>query len=78
MRRREFISLLGGVAAGWPLVARAQTASVLKVGFLYPGPMAAAKTRIPPFLEGLRVAGFRVPEEVEVISQIADGAAATV
>jgi putative ABC transport system substrate-binding protein len=72
MNRREFITLLGSAAA-WPLVARAQTATVQKVGFLYPGPLAAAKTRIPPFLEGLRVAGFRVPEEVEVISQIADG-----
>ena len=73
MNRREFITLLGGAAAAWPLAARAQHANVQKVGFLYPGPLAAAKTRIPPFLEGLRLAGFRVPEEVEVLSQIADG-----
>ena len=72
MRRRDLITLLSGAAA-WPLAARAQTANVQKVGFLYPGPLAAAKTRIPPFLEGLRLAGFRVPEEVEVLSQIADG-----
>jgi putative ABC transport system substrate-binding protein len=73
IKRREFITLLGGAAAAWPLGARAQTANVQKVGFLYPGPLAAAKARIPPFLEGLRVAGFRVPEEVEIISQVADG-----
>ena len=72
MRRRDLITLVSGAAA-WPLAARAQTANVQKVGFLYPGPLAAAKTRIPPFLEGLRLAGFRVPEEVEVLSQIADG-----
>jgi hypothetical protein len=70
--RRDFITLLGGAAA-WPLAAWAQTANVQKVGFLYPGPLAAAKTRIPPFLEGLRLPGFRVPQEVEVLSQIADG-----
>jgi putative ABC transport system substrate-binding protein len=71
MRRRAFITVLGG-AAVWPLAAWAQQ-TIQKVGFLYPGPSAAAKTRIPPFLEGLRTAGFRVPQEIELISQAADG-----
>src|SRR5262245_62106956 len=71
LKRREFIAVLGGAAA-WPIAASAQQ-TIQKVGFLYPGPSAAAKTRISPFLEGLRTTGFRVPQEIELISQAADG-----
>ena len=73
MRRREFITTLGGAAAAWPLTARAQRPKIPKVGFLYPGPSTVATTRIDAFLGGLRTAGYRVPEDVEFISLFADG-----
>jgi putative ABC transport system substrate-binding protein len=59
MIRREFITLLGGAAAAWPLVAWAQSAgNMRRVGILWPGASPPVSPRLESFREGLRGSGF--------------------
>src|SRR5262245_52394746 len=59
MRRREFITLLGGAAVAWPLAARAQqTRKVARIGILDFFPSAASANFIEPFQQGLRELGY--------------------
>ena len=57
MRRREFITLLGGAAVVWPLEARAQQSKVPRVGALYIG-LADAESFKKELREGLSEAGY--------------------
>src|SRR5262245_42748058 len=58
VRRREFITLIGGAAAAWPLAARAQQAVMPVVGFVYPGVPELSTGIVAAFRKGLNEAGF--------------------
>jgi putative ABC transport system substrate-binding protein len=59
MQRREFITLLGGAAAGWPLAVRAQQASPIpRVGLVSIGADPGDPVVFRPFLEQLRKLGY--------------------
>jgi putative tryptophan/tyrosine transport system substrate-binding protein len=59
LRRREFITLLGGAAAAWPVAAHAQQAgSIPRIGVLWPGDAPPVSPRMESFRQGLRASGF--------------------
>src|SRR6266480_4820601 len=58
MKRREFITLLGGSAAAWPLVARAQQPTMPVIGFLSGATFETMREYVAAFHKGLASTGF--------------------
>ncbi|MGA8937185.1 MAG: ABC transporter substrate binding protein, partial [Pseudolabrys sp.] len=74
MRRRDFIKVIGGGAAAWPLVARAQQAAMPVVGFINAASRTKAYERnVTAFLNGLGETGFVDGQNVTVEYRWAEG-----
>jgi putative tryptophan/tyrosine transport system substrate-binding protein len=73
LRRRHFITLLGGAAA-WPLAARAQQPmTTRKVGVLHPGASTVVNMRVAAIREGLSGPDNQRDSSLEIIVRLADG-----
>jgi putative ABC transport system substrate-binding protein len=73
MRRREFITLLGGTAAAWPVAARAQQAKVRTIGFLGTSTHSAWSRNVASFVQRLHELGWTEGSNLAIEYRWAEG-----
>jgi putative tryptophan/tyrosine transport system substrate-binding protein len=73
MRRREFITLLGGATVAWPLAAHGQQPAMPVIGFLGAGAREPLRQQIAAFLEGLKESGYVDGQNVTVKNRFVEG-----